>query len=239
MKLAVLYLHIVKKSDPNYPVQKDYAESTDRFIHTYKAHHPVTIHDLVIAHCGGYADGGLFRDIADDEFTIIGNGYDNGSYQEMNRVLMCYDLVLALNTHAHFWRDGWLEPIAEAARKHGIGVYGISASRENHPHLRTPAIAYHPGVMAEYPLKCRTRGDCCLFEAGPDNFSLWAHRRGFPSMLVTADGDCWPVEHWRKPPNIFRRGDQSNVLIWDRHTDIYAAASPEEKAKLEKQSDWK
>jgi hypothetical protein len=43
--------------------------------------------------------------------------------------------------------------------------------------------------------------------------------------------------HWRKPENIFRRGDQSNLLVWDRHTEIFAKASEEERAKLAKLSD--
>jgi hypothetical protein len=44
---------------------------------------------------------------------------------------------------------------------------------------------------------------------------------------------------WRKPPNIFRRGDQSNCLLFDHHCDTYAAASQEERARLEAMADGK
>ena len=37
--------------------------------------------------------------------------------------------------------------------------------------------------------------------------------------------------------NIFRRGDQSNVLVLDRHTEIYRLASATDKTRLSNQAD--
>lgn len=239
MRIAVIYLRVIKKSDPAYPVMKDYEESTARFVESYTRFKPPVPHDLVVGNCGSYKPDGLFDSLASDQITVLSRGYDTGSYQELNRVLLDYDLVVACNTHVHFHRADWLDALASAARFFGPGVYGATASYENHPHLRTPCIAYHPGILAEYPLRVTDRGQCCLFEHGPANFSLWSEGAGYPVMLVTGDRACWQRADWRKPPNIFRRGDQSNVLVRDRHTDLYAAAHTLQKADLERLADGK
>lgn len=237
MKVGILYLRIVKKSDPKYPVLKNYEESTVRFADTYRKFKPEYPHDLIIINCGHYRPDDSLDDIAARQVTAISSGYDNGTYQEGNSMFLDYDLLIGMNTHCYFWRADWLEKLVNAAKQYGPGVYGPSASCELEPHLRSPCLAWHPSVLCEYPMWVRDRGQCCLFEHGPDNFSMWAHRRGFPSMMVTADGKCWARNDWRTPPNIFRRGDQTNVLVFDRHTDIYAAASPEEKQSLGRAAD--
>lgn len=234
MKICVIYLRVIKKSDPSYPVLKDYGESTARFIDTYTRFRPDVPHDLVVGNCGGYQPDSLFDGLAHDQITVLSRGYDTGSYQELNRLMLWYDVVVACNTHVHFHRRDWLDALASAAQFFGPGVYGPTASYENWPHLRTPCIAYHPGILEEYPLRVTDRGQCCLFEHGPLNFSKWAHDQGYPSMLVTADRQCWKINDWRKPPDIFRRGDQSNVLVGDRHTELYAQAGTAEKAALER-----
>ena len=90
--------------------------------------------------------------------------------------------------------------------------------------------------MREYPYLIDSRLKCVHFESSRLNFSLWAIANMFPVILVTAREQC-RIQHWRTPSNIFRRGDQTNCLVWDRHTDIYANASPEEKIVLERQAD--
>lgn len=237
MKILVLYLRIVKRSDPAFPIMKDYGQSSLRFIDTYKRFHPPTPHDLLIVNCGAYKPDDLFDEIATQQLTAVSRGFDCGTYEEMNRYAFAYDLVVACNTHVYFWRADWLEKVSAAAQLHGPGFYGFTASYERNPHLRTPCIAYHPGVMAEYPFIARNREQCGDCEAGPDNFSLWAHAAGYPALLVTADGASWVKPDWRKPMNIFRRGDQSNVLVYDRHTEVYANASAEEKKTLEQNAD--
>ena len=55
---------------------------------------------------------------------------------------------------------------------------------------------------------------------------------GLQTRLVTWDGS-YDLPDWRKPPNIFRRGDQSNLIVRDRHADAYTVSDAEGKAKLE------
>lgn len=75
-----------------------------------------------------------------------------------------------------------------------------------------------------------------MFESCQGGFTDWCVKRGYPVRMVT-EAETYEPKDWRKPANIFRRGDQSNCLVWDRHTDIYARANLEEKHGLERAAD--
>lgn len=237
MKIAVIYLRILKKSDPNFPVLKNYDESTRRFLRTYKEFKPRTPHELIVVNCGSSEHDGMLDEIATRYETYSGGGYDCGTYQNVASKLDC-DLIVALNTHVYFWRHFWLEPIAIYASMFGKGIYGFTASYQCNPHLRTPAIAFHRSVMLDYPEIIDNREKAAAFEAGENNFSLWAIIKGYQAVLVTSE-NAHQWDHWRKPKNIFRRGNQSNCLVWDRHTELYSLADAPTRASLERQADGK
>jgi hypothetical protein len=231
MKVAVLYLRVMRRADPSLPMPFPYEVGHARFLDTYKKFTPKCPHDLIIVNCGITKDVSPFDDLANKYCYYDGIGSDCGTYQSVVSTLD-YDLVLCLNSITYFWRPGWLEPFIEAASKLGPGVYGASGSYENNPHLRTPAIACSPSVIAKYPVFVNSRQEAIEFESGTRNFSLWAECSGYPSVMVASDG-IYRREDWRMPANIFRRGDQSNVLIWDRHTDLYMNADSATKQSLE------
>lgn len=235
MNVALLYTRILKKFDEAFPEHKSYAESSRRFLATYQKFKPQIPHRVVIVNCGQSEHDGMFDCIATDYRTYNGGGYDCGTYQEVGSTLDS-DLVVGLNTHTHFWRSDWLEKIVRAAMDHGSGVYGVTASYEQHPHLRTPCIAFNPKVIREYPSLVNSREKAAWFEAGPNNFSLWAEKQHYASLLVAADG-VYSRDDWRTPRNIFRRGNQSNCLVRDRHTDLYDVATPHQKRITESMAD--
>lgn len=235
MNVALLYLRILKKFDPAHPEHKSYEESSKRFLKTYKQFKPSIPHRLVVVNCGQDGHDGMFDEVATDYYSYSGGGYDCGTYQEIGGKLDS-DLVVGLNTHTYFWKHGWLDNFVGAVRSNGAGVYGATASYELHPHLRTPCIAFSPSVMAKYPWKVTSREQAAWFESGPNNFSLWATLNGYKSFLVTDDG-VYPRSKWRDPSDIFRRGDQSNCLVKDRHTDIFDSETPQERAVLAARAD--
>lgn len=237
MRIILAYLRILKKHDPDYPEHKSYQESAERFLATYKQFKPAIAHELMVVNCGSAEHDGLFADVAAQHLPYYGGGFDCGTYQTLGSLLDC-DLIVGLNTHAHFWRADWLGLFAVAFKASGPGVYSATASYERFPHLRTPCIAFSPQVIQRYPAMVNTREAAVAFESGPDNFSLWAERKGYAARLVTADGS-YPRSQWRAPQNIFRRGDQSNVLVRDRHTELYAQAGDQGKRVLERQADWR
>lgn len=235
MKVILLYLRILKRFDPTYPEMKSYNESSVRFLRTYQTFRPKIPHRLVVVNCGATQHDAMFDCVADEYRTYNGGGFDCGTYQAVASTLNC-DLVLALNTHTYFWSHDWLEPFVVAATNFGPGVFGASSSFERFPHLRTPAIAFNPKIICGYPVMVDTRDKAADFEAGNQNFSAWAMQMHYPVLLVTRNA-FYSIEHWRTPANIFRRGNQSNCLIFDRHTDVYAAADFQEKRNLEKLAD--
>ena len=233
--IVLLYINVLAKSEPEAPPPIYYEAPTRRFLETYRTFRPQIPHRLGIVNCGAIENDCFIAHQADEQYFYTGTGWDSGAYQEVGRNLSC-DLVVCFNSFAYFWRPKWLEPVAEAYAKYGPGVYGFSASFENSPHLRSPAICFSPEVIKKYPHTIDSRQKTWEFEARSLNFSLWALANQFPVILVTANETC-RIHQWRIPPNIFRRGDQSNVLVWDRHTDIYAKASAEEKQILEQSAD--
>jgi hypothetical protein len=231
MKVTLLYLRVFGKSDHLSPEPSYYQRYEDRFFQTYNKHKPAIDHDLIVVNCGtDSADDGKFDSISTGKMFYNGPGWDIGAYQNIVPKIES-DIVLCMATPVHFWRDRWLEPILLSSKLHGHGVYAPMASYETSPHLRTGCFAVHPKLMADYPEKIDNRDKCCTFESRPGNFSQWAIKGGFPVFMVTESGD-FGMSDWRKPDNIFRRGDQSNCLTWDRHNDIYFEASVSGKSRL-------
>ncbi len=214
--------------------------------------HPAGVeHTLNVVWCGkpeGDLPSDLYSEIKGDvKFReYLGAGWDLGAYQEIVRGLDC-DLVMCLATPVHFHQDDWLVPMVKAFNRHGDGVYGPMASRENSEHIRTGAFAITPCAMRAYPNLIDSREKCFrfesgftsqggMFEDGEWNITNWAEATGRVALMVTRSG-CHSRKHWRSPQNIFRRGDQSNCLVWDRHCDIYNDATPEMKRTLERLAD--
>lgn len=235
MNTIILYLRILERVEPNLPLPMDYKVGEQRFLDGYKRFKPAIPHRLMVVNCAPREDWTKWDDAVTDYATYTGFGSDCGTYQHIGRELDC-DLVVAFNSLAYPWRSGWLEPIVAARKKHGPGVYGPTSSYEGHAHLRTPCIGFSPDAMKVYPFPTDTRYKAVLFESGEMNFSSWCYLAGMASLLVTADG-CYEMDQWRQPPNIFRRGDQSNCLVRDRHLDIYDQADPATKARLEWDAD--
>lgn len=235
MKIVLVYLRIVSRVEPTLPMIYDYSKGEQRFLNTYKKFRPTIPHDLVVVNCGPHSGFIPWDNLVTTYAYYDGLGSDCGTYQFVAKAFDC-DLMICCNTIAHFWRPGWMEPFANAYALHGPGVYGATASYENNPHLRTPCIAFTPSVMRKYPHQCNTRQEAFYFESGPNNFSLWAHKTGMPALLVLEKG-VRGLADWRKDENIFRRGDQSNCLVWDRHTEVWAKADKNYRYLLTRSAD--
>lgn len=130
-----------------------------------------------------------------------------------------------------------MERFIQAWMKHGKCLYGFAGSYENNPHLRGPCMAFPPILARQYPHKITNREQCHKAEWGEWNLSQWAKRNGYPPLMVTWN-EILPQAAWRKPANCFRRGDQSDMLVWDRHSVLWSQL-PEgpEKRLLQKSAD--
>ena len=222
-----------------------YRESVARFVRSYVERQHGYPHELwIIRSNGPYVEVGEHMIIPCVSVSVTNNGWDAGAYVKAAS-LMTHDFVVFVNTGCVLTRNNWLKQLVEAREKHGDGLYAPSASFERlkssntlgmNPHLRSPCIACNPAVLRKYPHEINGRMGTYAFESGVNSCTRWFAGIGMPTKMVTFDG-CWDAEDWRKPPNIFRRGNQTNCLLWDRHHFIYEAASRKQKADLARKAD--
>lgn len=226
MKIVVLYLCPLDD-------QAEFAPKARRWFESYQRFKPAEAHQVMICFTNGEPtpkDLDPFNNVLIK--TYSGGGRDIGAYLSVAKVADC-DLMVFMNARSHFWRHGWLGRFITAYKTFGPkGLYGSSASFEvcplNHkvfpnPHIRTTAFATDPKILRRYPFEVNSLDDGFRFESGQWNFTDWYESRGYPVKMVAWDG-IYDKADWRKPTGIFRRGNQENVLIRDRHTDIYSAA---------------
>jgi hypothetical protein len=235
MKIVLAYLIPVGEWDT-------YGPGAKRFAETYKQFPPQIEHELVVVTCNGPATTALsafFKGITARFESYYGRGRDVGAAQSVVQK-MDADFVVFANADVHFYREGWLRRFAEARMEHGDGLYGATGSFESYPyvpgnlnpHIRTSFYGCNPETFRQYPFKIDSRDKCFKFESGEWKFMQWVEDRGEPCLMVTWDG-CYAKQDFRKPPNVFRKGDQSNLLIHDRHTKIYEQADPRRRRELE------
>lgn len=212
---------------PEYAItEKQWLES----YYKYSANYP---HRLVFI--DRYTDGEKHDPTAEYLRYDLG-GWDCGAWQFAGRNIDT-DLLVCFNSSCRIMGDNWLKKFVEAVEQHGDGLYGPLTSYEILPHVRTPCMIFQPKVIQGYPKEVETREDTYRFECmtwpdGTPNFTVWAGLNGFKTMLVTWDG-VYGMTEWRKPNNIFRRGDQSNLIVKDRHCFAYETSDAQGKAVLE------
>lgn len=188
----------------------------------------------------------IFNPLPEPKVIFINSeGLDIGCAQSASPLLVEYDFAVFSTSRVYFHRPGWLKRLVDAREKYGDGLYGATGSYEcpngepdkfPNPHMRTVLYGCNPKHMAElaniYPVT--DRASAHSFEAGDHNFSRWFKEKGMPVKMVTWAGE-WDEPYWRAPHGcFFRQSNQSNILCFDRHSDAYRDASPEEKRRLER-----
>lgn len=225
MKVTVVMVRVVTK--------EEYRHGEQRLLESYQKHDPYCEHDLVIIdRCGDSPD-----DVPGAKhIRYDGGGWDCGAWQFAGRAIDT-ELLVCFNSSCQIKFSGWLRRFVEAAEKYGTGLYGPMTSNEVVPHVRTPCMIFQPEVINSYPREVQTREDTYRFESmgwpdGTPNFTQWVKQQGWATMLVTHYG-AHGMATWRNPPHIFRRGNQNNLLVQDRHCEAYAISDDQNKRMLE------
>ena len=228
MNTAFVYLDIMK---PNFEA------FARRFIETYTAHPAGAEHQLVVGVVGQDLSGARRRAFDSLKCRFIdlpGDGWGITCFQKIAGELDS-DFAVFCEAKSYFHRGGWLKQMVEARLVFGDGLYGGSGhSLECRPHLRTALFGCHPKALASFrPIT--TREEAGNFEHGKDNITEAFNSRAHSVMW---DGIVhYPFNVITK--NNFRDGDQSNLLAFDRHTDLYVEATAERKRILQKQAQGK
>lgn len=166
------------------------------------------------------------------------SGWDIGAYQAIAAALRggLNDVMVCFGGTAHFRKSGWLLRMMEVWEKYGEGFYGGKATYEVSPHLNTCGFWTSPRLLAEYPIKVETKAQRYDFEHGPNAMWKRVFLAGLPAKYATWTEELdWP--DWRKPPNGFRRGDQSDCLSFWRVSDLYESSDMPNKLGQQKMSD--
>jgi hypothetical protein len=214
----------------------EFLEQAKRFVASYTDFPPQHPHDTIVVCNNGIPNQeemDIFKPLPGVRFLHRDNsGHDIGGYIAAAKTSNA-DVLVCLGASVHFFREGWLKRMMEAWFKHGPGLYGSQSSFEVTPHINTTGFWCEPNLLAYYPYTVTTREDRYNFEHGcynrciniaqPDTHKdrvLWRMNKlsGSKTMLVTWDGE-YEWWDWRLPKNILRRGDQTNLLLWWKHTD--------------------
>ncbi|MGB4593708.1 MAG: hypothetical protein WBI63_08065, partial [Coriobacteriia bacterium] len=197
-------------------------EAAARFAESYRKYVPGCDHILHVVFNGQQPNATHRSILADTQYQTHQHddvGWDTGAYLKVASEIDC-DLMVCLGGSSYFMRAGWLSRMAEAYCEHGLGLYGSSASLEITPHIRTTGFWCHPTLLRAYPRTVRSKKDRYAFEHGPASLTRLAEYVGLGCWLVTWDA-VYAKPQWRTPPNIFRRGDQSNSIVFDRQFGMY------------------
>lgn len=208
-----------------------------KFVETYRKHPPGVQHALTVICNGGPLPDHLkaiFKGIAGSFFERSNIGWDIGGYLELAKTVDV-DLLVCLGESVHFHRAGWLAQLAAAWQRFGPGMYGFLSSFLIRPHLQTSAFAFPPSLLRGHPA-VRTREERYAFEHGPRSFWKQVSDKGHPVLLVTWDGVYQPRD-WRKPEEILWKGQQTNCLMWNNHTEKFRTAHPETKKRWRQGAD--
>lgn len=246
INVDLVYIYVVNKPE--------FAGQHNRFISSYAAHPPGYSHRTIVVFNGGDPsefDLRLISNLQNSCYIVRDNsGLDLGGFFDAS-LKSDRTICIYCGSNVHFWKSGWMARMVEAWKKHGPGLYGASASYEVSPHLNTTGFWCSPTLMNSYPYEVATKHDRYDFEHGLSNRSMntglpdthqcmtfWRRcfKQGLPVLLVTWDGE-YSWWYWRKPPNIFRRGDQSNMLLWWKHTDLWAQQTEDVKTLWSKSTD--
>lgn len=219
----------------------------ERFLSTLNKFDPGSDYDLHLVRSG---DPWIDSDLKLDEQRVLpfierydGNGWDIGAAQYMASQLSPSDLVVSFTTRSYFHRDGWLKALLDARNTFGPGLYGTSASNQIRHHVCVRSYLLEVADFQDYPwtIDSRALGPC--FETGVDYYnsgrpwvkSITEHMASLcrPLKIVRFDG-VFDTRESIGMKNGFRNGDQSEMLVWDKHSDIYAQANPYHKQELER-----
>lgn len=157
------------------------------------------------------------------------DGCQIGAQQEVAATLEnCF--VIGITGHAYFHRAGWLKRFMGVREEYGPGLYGVCGSLEGNPHLRTNFYGMDAEIWQKYPYGIHTREHCSRFECGDLSISDWFAKNSGGKPIVVHWDNVLSIED--RVPNGYRDGNQEQLLVWDRHTDMYAEGTDEDKVRL-------
>ena len=162
-----------------------------------------------------------------------GAGFDLGSYQfYAQNIAKENTFMVCCSTRVYAWKPGWLKKLVDSRETFGRGIYGTCASREGgRLHVCTRCWGMDSDDFKRYPHQITSRNQGVFVELGDGNLYEWFKSQHLATKIVYQDAVV-EVEDYDNGTAIYRRGDQSQLLVKDKHSVIFDEASAEEKERL-------
>lgn len=210
-----------------------------RFVESWKAHPPGKC-DLVVVTCQdeeGHYPGlfELFSEIPELEgfHCYRGDGMDLGAQQYYAQLEGPNCFMVNLTTRMYFHRPGAIDRMTEARKTHGPNLYGMSASKESGKlHICTRGHSLDRDELGTYPTQITSRNQGVFFECGDGSLTDWMESENDKTGYVVTWNGTYTKPEWLMIKDGFRNGDQSAMLMHDRHTDLYRDADADGKLML-------
>lgn len=207
-----------------------YRPTVQRFCDTMRQFSPGAPFTLFAMCCRSDPDSEvreIFHGIPTEFARYDGTGCDIGSHQ--HAAFQLGDAFqVSVSTRTYFHREGWLAKMLEAHDYFGPGLFGTAVSRETGVlHFRTHCYGMESGYFRRYPYLVNSRNQTFAFEHGAFNHPVgsllnWAKSQGDMAVACVYWDGAWREHEWFNRPDIFRTSSQSNLLVWDRHTELFA-----------------
>lgn len=240
MLTKIYYPHILQPGSDSGRTPRsadEFAGCAWKFSVTYRQFDPGSEHELVVVFVRGNPSEGDYAIWSGVKCRFLHHSVpiEDRSWMVQNLLAKeSCDFMVGFVSRAYFHRPGWLKRVVDARKQYGDAFYGSMASSAGcplqthpapNPHLRGTMWAFDLQTISKFPHQIKTPEDEYRLECGEWNLSNWFESIGKPPRLVTFDG-VWAKPDWDKPENAFCKGDQSNLLHWDRHTDAYRNSRP-------------
>lgn len=167
-----------------------------------------------------------------------------------------------LNSYSVVLADGWLAVLARALSEPNVGLVGATASWESqsrwirgrarhwpyqlallrrarrdyprfpNPHIRTTAFMIERDIVRAMNLDAaHDKRSTYLLESGRRSITRQVLERGLRAVVTGRDGVVYGVKDWAAA-RTYRSGEQDNLLVADRRTRDWQAASPRLRRRL-------
>lgn len=194
-----------------------------RFVESYINNPPGAEHYTVIV-----ANGGPFKKEHYNLFDRMGEctyhygdniGYDLGAYISISRdIKYPSNTMFCCGTSLYFKKPGWLKRLLDVWDEYGPSIYGTLSTHQIRPHIRTTGFLVPKFMLFTYPHPTITLAQRYNFEHGEESICWWARILKHRPLVVSWMG----VHDWQEWENIplgYRKGNQSNCLCYDSHSD--------------------
>jgi hypothetical protein len=224
-----------------YPVPQDNWRTFEpfvlRFVETLRKYDPGYPYELIAVLNNGTQSKhleDLFAGLPVRFWVYNGTGWNMGSAQAAMAICFDDDFIVSMSSRCYFHREGWLAKMMAARAAHGPGIYG-TGSFEAKRHIRACAFGIDAKLFRAVPFQVLVPDDGHRLEYKNHCLTDFVEANGGVAKQVTFVG-VQNSKDWRKPENIYRKGDQSNVLVMDKWTEDYFNCSPEMKREREEKT---